>query len=309
MMKIMKWLFFLALISPVPCRKPMPTIRAAEVLHSLEKALNFFLSHVDEVNLDAGIGSRLAADQLRPYTFGQQANDLKRIVDLSEYVTWEIARSVHKRQPDYYKHLSFLLSPGTFSNIEVFRFHRLPDLEHANGLACSSTPFIEKHSDDCLRALALRDCFQIEFCTKIMSDPQACRYSLTHQILFGILAKKISCGHGQSSSSGESRKIIRMFNETRSIAQADYPETDRDLFMEQIAFGGLVGWSEFFQDSSWWQNILGWQHVLDGCFGNDTSIVEKRQEMQMSHRCLSHRTSVAIAALSQILRYLLTNDI
>mgnify|MGYP002388207946 FL=1 len=79
--------------------------------------------------------------------------------------------------------------------------------------------------------------------------------------------------------------------------------------MEQIVFGGLLGWADFFQENHWFESIASWQHPIEGCYGNDTIHIEKREEMQMSHDCLSHRTSVAIAALSQILRYMLSRDI
>jgi hypothetical protein len=79
--------------------------------------------------------------------------------------------------------------------------------------------------------------------------------------------------------------------------------------MEQIAIGGLLGWSEFFQDVNWFISIASWQHHIEGCYGNDQKYINKREEMKMLHGCLSHRTSVAIAALSQILRYMLSRDI
>jgi len=63
------------------------------------------------------------------------------------------------------------------------------------------------------------------------------------------------------------------------------------------------------EENHWFESIVSWQHPIEGCYGNDTIHIEKREEMQMSHDCLSHRTSVAIAALSQILRYMLSRDI
>jgi hypothetical protein len=103
--------------------------------------------------------------------------------------------------------------------------------------------------------------------------------------------------------------ISRMLNESQAIASTNFHESDRDLFMEQIAIGGLLGWKEFFQEINWFNSIISWQHPIEGCYGNGTNHINKREEMQMLHQCLSHRTSVAIAALSQILRYLLSRDI
>jgi hypothetical protein len=264
--------------------------------------------HTDQVNLDAGLGTRMAADQLRPYTMCKHCRVVKKLVDLSEYVTWQIAESVRHRQPEYYAQLSFLLVPDTFSNIVPFQFHRNA-YQSNTGKRCSSSPFNEKHSDQCLHALAFNKCNNTESCIKLMSDPFACRYILTHQILSSIIAKKSLCSHHQLSSSDEYQMISRMLNESQSIANTNFLESDRDLFMEQIAIGGLLGWSEFFQDVNWFTSIVSWQHPIEGCYGYDQKYINKREEMQMLHQCLSHRTSVAIAALSQILRYMLSRDI
>jgi hypothetical protein len=264
--------------------------------------------NIDQVNLDAGIGTRIAADQLRPYTMCKHCKSVKKLADLSEYVTWQILESVRYRQPTYYAQLSFLLMPGTFSYIVPFQFHRNKH-EINTEKKCSSSPFIEKHSDQCLHALAFNKCNDTESCVKLMSDPYACRYSLTHQILSSIIAKKSSCNHHKSSPLVEYQMVLKMLDESQAIANANFLESDRDLFMEQIALGGLVGWNEFFQDINWLKSIISWQHPIQGCYGNDTNHINKREEMQMLHQCLSHRTSVAIAALSQILRYLLSRDI
>ncbi|CAF5077727.1 unnamed protein product, partial [Rotaria socialis] len=61
--------------------------------------------------------------------------------------------------------------------------------------------------------------------------------------------------------------ISRMLNESQTIASKTFPESDRDLFMEQIAFGGLLGWSEFFQENNWFNELMSWQHPNEGCFG------------------------------------------
>ncbi|CAF1450153.1 unnamed protein product [Adineta steineri] len=278
-----------------------------QIILTLTRALNFFSTHIDQVNLDAGIGPRIAADQLRPYTMCKHCKSIKNLVDLSEHVTWKIIQSVRYRQPDYFQQVSFLVMPGTFSTIVPFEQQRDKYKIHIEN-KCSSSPFIEKYSDQCLHALINTKCNHTESCTKLMSDPYACRYSLTHQILYSIIVKQSLCYQQRLSSFNEHRLILKMLDETHKIANRNFLESDRDLFMEQIAFGGLVGWSDFFQNKNWFDSIINWQHPIQGCYGNDTSHHRnKREEMQMLHQCLSHRTSVAIAALSQILRYLLSS--
>lgn len=308
MASMMRWcLIFAALVVRVVPDQSTPSA-THQVIKSLTRALQFFSLNVDQVNLDAGIGTRIAVDQLRPYTTCKHCKSIKVLVDLSDDVTWRIAQSVRHRQSIYYSQLSFLLMPGIFSDVVPFGFKQQKS-PIGTERPCSSSPFIEKYSDQCLHALAFSRCAEMRSCSKLMSDADACRYSLTHQILYSMLVKRSTCSHGQVSPMDEHRLISRMLAESQAISEADYPETDRDLFMEQVAFGGLLGWSEFFQDPKRFEAILSWQHPHDGCFGNDTRQMNKREEMQMRHQCLSHRTSVAIAALAEILRYLLSRDI
>jgi hypothetical protein len=308
MMLTIQWCLIFAAVPLMVCDQPSHIITANQIIDTLTRALHFFSSNIDHVNLDAGIGTRIAADQLRFYTTCKHCKSIKKLVDLSEHVTWQIAQSVRYRQPDYYTQLSFLLTPGIFSNIVPFQFHR-KKYQTNTEQKCSSSPFIEKHSDQCLHALAFSKCNDTEPCIKLMHDQDACRYSLTHQILYSIIAKKSSCYHNRLSPMNEYQMVSRMLVENQAIANGNFSESDRDLFMEQIAIGGLLGWNEFFQEVNWLDSIISWQHPIEGCYGNDTNHINKREEMQMLHQCLSHRTSVAIAALSQILRYLLSRDI
>jgi hypothetical protein len=308
MMLLMQWFLIFTIVPLVLCDRSSLTITTDRIIYTLTRALHFFSLHIDQVNLDAGIGTRIAADQLRPYTNCKQCKSVKKLADLSEYVTWQILQSVRYRQPDYYAQLSFLLMPGTFSKIVPFQFHR-NKYQINTEKKCSSSRFIEKYSDQCLHALGFNKCNNTESCIKLMNDPHACRYSLTHQIFYSIIAKRSSCYHHQLSPLDEYQMVFRMLNESQTIANTNFLESDRDLFMEQITFGGLLGWNEFFQDINWFNSIISWQHPVEGCYGNDTNHINKREEMQMLHHCLSHRTSVAIAALSQILRYLLSSDI
>jgi len=299
---MMYWFLILTLLPLVLTEQRITSNR---IIHVLTRALDFLSANIEQVNLDAGIGTRMAADQLRFYT---QCQSIRKLVDQSEYVTRQIEQSVRYRQADYYNQLSFLLQPGIFSTLIPFRIRRNQD-EIDVGHDCSLSPFVEKHSDQCLHDLAVKNCRKNRACFQLMSDSNACRYSLTHQLFYSIVSNAFSCQNHRLSSKNQHRLIQRMFNESQTIASNNFHETDRDLFMEQIAFGGLLGWADFFQENHWFESIVSWQHPIEGCYGNDTIHIEKREEMQMSHDCLSHRTSVAIAALSQILRYMLSRDI
>jgi hypothetical protein len=309
-MLIMHWYLVIAIIPYVLCEQSLLSNAVSNrIIDALTRALQFFASNINEVNLDAGIGTRIAADQLRPYVKCQHCQMVKKLVDLSDYVTERIGQSVRYRQPAYYAQLSILLEPGMFSTSVPFEYHRNEYDRNKHNIECSSSIFMETYSDQCLHALTYSKCADMESCTKLLDDPYACRYLLTHQIFYSILAKQSSCTHRRLSLEREHRLMLRMFDESRAIARGNFSELNRDLFMEQIAFAGLLGWADFFDDIHWFNVIIDWQHPIDGCYGNDSNHQFKREEMQMSHYCLSHRTSVAIAALAQMLRFMISSDI
>src|ERR1700721_835999 len=121
---MMQWCLIFTIVPLVVCDQSSLTITTDQIIYTLTRALYFFSSHIDQVNLDAAVGTRIAADQLRPYTMCKHCKSVKNLVDLSEYVTRQITQSVRYRQPDYYAQLSFLTMPGIFSNIVPFQFHR-----------------------------------------------------------------------------------------------------------------------------------------------------------------------------------------
>ena len=195
MARMIQWFYLLIMIPCAVCEQTSLTITTNEVISTLTRALHFFSLNTDQVNLDAGIGTRIAADQLRFHTKFKQGQLIQRLVDLSEHVTWQIARSVRYRQPHNYEQLSFLLSPGIFSTLQPFQFHR--NKYHVNTkINCSSSVFIEKYSDRCLHSLAVSNCDDTKACIILMmNEPYTCRYLLTHQVLYSIIAKKFSCYH------------------------------------------------------------------------------------------------------------------
>ena len=118
-MMLTPWCFIFAFVPLVVCDRSSlsstTTTTTDQIIYALARALRFFSLHIDQVNLDAGIGTRIAADQLRSHTTGKHGKSIRHLVDFSDHVTRQIAQSVRHRQADYYAQLSFLLMPGMFS--------------------------------------------------------------------------------------------------------------------------------------------------------------------------------------------------
>ena len=123
------WCFIFAFVPLVVCDRSSlvrltttttTTTTTDQIIYALARALRFFSLHIDQVNLDAGIGTRIAADQLRSHTTGKYGQSIRHLVECSDRVTRQIARSVRHRQPAYYAQLSFLLMPGMFSRTIPF---------------------------------------------------------------------------------------------------------------------------------------------------------------------------------------------
>ncbi|XP_021100096.1 UPF0764 protein C16orf89 homolog isoform X5 [Heterocephalus glaber] len=96
----------------------------------------------------------------------------------------------------------------------------------------------------------------------------------------------------------------------------------QDLFMENIMFCGIGGFSDFYK-RRWLEAILSWQKPQEGCFGVPAAGDEvrhadrlyqqhalrrvKRREKQFTDGCSSHSTATAVAALGGFL-YILADQ-
>ena len=56
-----------------------------------------------------------------------------------------------------------------------------------------------------------------------------------------------------------------ILNEAALISEQGYPEDRHDLFMEQAALCGMVGFRQFFS-SDWLREMLKWQNKAIGCY-------------------------------------------
>ncbi|CAF0802014.1 unnamed protein product [Didymodactylos carnosus] len=291
-----------------------------DLINALLLALKFYSENIFNVNLDAAIGLRIANDQLTSQLNSMIcSNNLTNIVlsmiNFNDHLINLIIESETNTHPYYLRQLLSILQRGTFSKLVPFTTFSANVFYSTKSVKCSST-FIEKRSDQCLHQLFITS-HQCELnipCMIYMSNyTNTCRYSLTHQILYFIVVtspfsacnnyvqKQFKQVFGYSIEMALEQMLNQMLVESTNIADNQFNESDRDLFLEQVAFGLMLGKADFFQPA-WLQEIISWQHH-EGCYGNDTVIQARREEKIMANYCLSHRTSVAIVALAEMLRY------
>ncbi|KAH9487925.1 hypothetical protein Btru_068305 [Bulinus truncatus] len=189
----------------------------------------------------------------------------------------------------------------------------------------------EEDSDYCLGEIfGTRNSIECAFtdkCWSLMTQFGYNGYSLSHEIFFLEIAEGYGCQkevqqqiivHKQPALTQlQDTFCANMLDEANRIAQMGFPPSLQDLFMEQAALCGMLGFREFF-NNDWLTKILSWQDAEDGCYkwsgwnpedfssrSSGRHSRNKREEKRVYRGCLCHRSTVAASALSQYVRYIL----
>ncbi|GFO31338.1 upf0764 protein c16orf89 homolog [Plakobranchus ocellatus] len=312
----------------------------------LGKALQFFKSEFRHVNLDAVIGTRIVQssldvllrrlanfnllDDVPPYVI----NHIRKLRDEAGEVSDLATPYIMMNEPQYYGHIGPILSENRFAldydnrdineDAPVWEYNRVEVME-------------ESFSDDCLAELfgtkTGKTCDISRNCWKAMTGLGYNRYSLSHEIFYLELAETSGCRSEMQwyilQEQQGSLQVLHdtfcanMLAEANLIADNNFPAEVRDVFMEQAALCGMLGYRQFFT-SDWLVKILSWQDQTNGCYRwagwpekSDEDAVSKlvvprsngrlakREEKRIAEGCLCHRTSVAASALSQYVRFIL----
>ncbi|KAK8744063.1 hypothetical protein OTU49_000986 [Cherax quadricarinatus] len=285
-----------------------------------------------------------------------------------------------KANPDYYHELGELLRPGFWEvplttraiNITTSLIHPHDLLTVLDG----EEKLVEKQSDECLAELlggtVYHDggvdedtsggdvlCIVSQKCWQRMTAQGYSGYSLTHQVFYLTIGLRAGCGEQlellaarDGGVNGGARSDVThilaelctaVLQEATAISQAGFPDYRRDLFMEQGALCGILGYRNFFK-KDWLSRVLSWQKD-PGCFGASSVIPDqlsttpdqlsttpdqlsttpdqlsttpdqlsttphhtrmRREERPMGGHCLAHRSAVALGYLSLSVRFLVT---
>uniref|UniRef100_G1T0A6 Chromosome 16 open reading frame 89 n=1 Tax=Oryctolagus cuniculus TaxID=9986 RepID=G1T0A6_RABIT len=335
-------LLLLSALQPLwPSALPPPGTAAGKaaiaslILSALERATVFLEKRLPEINLDGVVGFRVLAVQLKGVQ-EEWAQDpplqplslrAGKLVEKLEALLPRSLRYLQLSHPQYLREFRPAVQPG---------FWKLPHTwTRTNASLVYSTwepqdLFSEGSSDRCLVQLlgtgmdGAPPCRLSDPCRTLMTRPGCSGYCLSHQMLFFLWARMMGCTDGPFHHSQQYLNVLcaNMMDVNRRIEAIGYTFPTQDLFLENIMFCGLAGFSDFYK-RRWLEAIVSWQRLQEGCFGKPAATGEaaprapqsprrllrrvKRQEKEFTDGCLAHQTTTAVAALGGFL-YILAED-
>uniref|UniRef100_A0A8C2VQS9 Chromosome 16 open reading frame 89 n=1 Tax=Chinchilla lanigera TaxID=34839 RepID=A0A8C2VQS9_CHILA len=308
---------------------------AGLILSALERATTFLEERLPEINLDGVVGFQVLEVQLRGAQEVWALDPLLQPLSLrTGQLADKLAPLLHRSitylnlsDPDYLREFQPSLQPGfwklphTWTHTNTSLVYPWPELQDS---------FSEDSSDACLVLLlgtgntSSQPCGLSDFCRTLMTKPGCSGYCLSHQLLFFLWARMKGCVQGLFSQSQHYISVFcaNMMDLNRNAEAIRYASPIQDLFMENIMFCGIAGFSDFYK-LRWLEAILSWQKPQEGCFGVPAAGGEvrpagplyqqhvlrrvKRREKQFTDGCSSHSTATAVAALGGFL-YLLADQ-
>ncbi|XP_006895293.1 PREDICTED: uncharacterized protein LOC102866256 [Elephantulus edwardii] len=139
-----------------------------------------------------------------------------------------------------------------------------------------SGPSLNKHSEPCSYS---------KLCKTLMTMPGYSGFYLSDQMLYFLLARMVGCTEGLFSQTQLYIDFFcaNMMDLNEGIEASGYNYLMRKLFMQNIMFCGICGFSDFYK-LSWLEAILNWQNPEEGCFGKSRwmSHVYPQQVLEVS---------------------------
>lgn len=318
------------------------------VITALDRALLFFAKEYKKLNLDAVIGTRIVASQLKVLLrrldvlhsrFSEVEPEVVEVLrDLqtaatvvSDSATPYIART----SPEYYKKIHNLLDSHLweldYNSRDVNRSRIIEPIYVGEVMH-------ENDSDECLEEIfgtgkTPQACQISDVCWHRMTKPGYTRFSLSHQLLFLVTGLRFGCypqmlqkafQYSQPDIDSLSADICaNLLRDVEDFSAHGLVLEDQDIFMEDAALCGMLGYRQFFR-LEWITAILSWQRK-SGCFGDyreafptkegktdseyfkrsDVNTRVKREEKFLDDGCLAHKTTVALGALVNYVRYII----
>ncbi|KAF8770069.1 UPF0764 protein C16orf89 like protein [Argiope bruennichi] len=296
------------------------TSRLEKALNALDRGLSFMEERIEDINLDAVLGIRLVEEQLtafqefEPREMNKIGGRLVELRDKARTIANEAAQLVRKNDPDYSSSIGRVMDP---SKRLLWQSSRPTDRSLIQApVPCALSAFNETDSDHCLQQILGKGselpCQMSERCLETMSSPRQQGYILTHQVLYWQMLQMHDCVRDVSDALKVSL-CSNVLRDAEKIADARFPRTHRDLFMEQIGLCGMWGFRDFYR-TTWFDTILSWQQP-SGCYNDrakwyciddlkpDVPERMKRREKILKGGCLSHKTAVALLAITASIRF------
>ncbi|CAL8301534.1 unnamed protein product [Merluccius merluccius] len=321
------------------------------ILSSLSRAAAFLEREHVNINLDGVVGYLILQAELKeavrtwphtdPVSWAQRTSTVSLLRRLDQSLAKAIL-ALQTHDPKYYREFEPLLD---------WRFWKVPQAWGSTDPSLrytSSRPsecYDEQLSDSCMTLLLGTwkqngtPCIATESCRDTMTMFDCPLYSLSHQLLYFLIASMKGCSSLLKGDLRESRanlteadyhKIFcsNMMSSNLETLKDGLNTQTQDIFIENILLCGLAGFSDFYKPD-WLQHILRLQDLEVGCFGRDGRVMSqimgeelleqlhppsppprrvKRREKTLRDGCSSHVTGVAVSALGGYLNYHLTEQ-
>ncbi|XP_030196855.1 UPF0764 protein C16orf89 homolog [Gadus morhua] len=321
------------------------------ILNSLSRAAAFLESEHENINLDGVVGYLILQAELKeavrtwphsdPLSWAQRTSTVALLRRLDQSLA-KATLALQRHDPKYYREFEPLLD---------WRFWKVPQAWGSTDPSlryASSQPsecYDEQLSDSCMTLLLGTwkqkgtPCIVTESCRDTMTMFDCPLYSLSHQLLYFLIASMKGCSSLLKGDVRESRanlteadyqKIFcsNMMSSNQEALKTGLNAHTQDIFIENILLCGLAGFSDFYKPD-WLQHILRLQDPTSGCFGRDERAMSqimgeelleqlrpppppprrvKRREKTLRDGCSSHVTGVAVSALGGYLNYQLTEQ-
>ncbi|XP_055507876.1 UPF0764 protein C16orf89 homolog [Leucoraja erinacea] len=305
-------------------------VETNNIISTLEKTVHFFEINHEQFNLDGTTGfcilRALLKDTLTrwspsgPGAISQQTK-LQDLVVKTDVAVRKSTKEIILREPSYFEG-KFIKIVHKSNCIFGPTFHCSLMKPHSpRGGSSVIESFV--HSLKSRKDYRV-PCLDTAKCRKMMTTVNCADYSLSHQLLYLIIAEIKDCTDivklGKAVSIQHLKKVYctNMMKINLEIEDEDFPLHRRDLFMENIMLCGMIGYSDFIK-TQWLEAILSWQNPT-GCYlridlGRSVQPTEKernaftkhkrvkRRDRLMSDNCTSHLTGIAAGALGVFLRF------
>lgn len=315
-------------------------------LNSLKKNLEFLNNEKKNVNLDAIIGTRMVDGTLKVLLYhidhdpeswplnGATLQDIRELQALADDISDKAITYVAPSDPVYYRRLGLLLHKD-FWTLDFASKDFFPEDFYSAWIPKKGEAMREEDSDNCITELlgtgpnTQAKCHISSECWEKMTKMGYNSYSLTHEVFYLMIGYQTGC----QEEMNKQRTLLNqpppadlaktycasIYLEALQIEKNKFPSLRRDLFMEQAALCGALGYRWFFTPE-WLKTIISWQDKQSGCYKGDTilesqveirpqfkkstSLRIKREERILDNGCLSHTTAVAAGALAMYVRYI-----
>ncbi|XP_028395060.1 UPF0764 protein C16orf89-like [Dendronephthya gigantea] len=296
-----------------------------QTIHAIDRLLSFYEEEIEQVNLDAIFGLRVAEGALtltRTSDSTLQAKQTRYIYETLEKLRKQAASinmraqaSIKKQSESYYRTFKDVVDkPWSF--FQDFGSRKLPAIKNRGIVNESNDTWDEETSDKCMsEALGSNPnhtkCTFSSVCVTALTDQNQVGYGPTHQILFLTIALMNKCeikyskilkphlGYGVHGLI--ENRCNKVMNEMIALEEPRVKEADRDVYMEQGFVCALHGYEEFLSLKRL-RNILSWQRLF-GCFGKIEEEDNSDDAEQMA-RMVGHRSERNVGSFRSMRRLL-----